>query len=231
MISAGTSGGCGDIVYSIPVMKKLDITRLHVKENWYKPGVSLYSVMKGLLESQGLEVVPTAGGYDFMEYEPGLKLDYDMDGFRQMPGRGHTHIMLNMLKHFGLAEDDWKQPWLEVPTAKGSEEYSLIHLTPRWRKNSKVDWAQVLTMIEGHVFFIGFEEEHKEFCRLYGDIGYLPTEDILQMAQLIKGCKALYCNQSVALALAQSMGKTYYLEVKPHKTNTLMRTANENILE
>jgi hypothetical protein len=231
MITAGTSGGCGDIVYSIPVMKKLGVERVYVKENWYSDGYSLHTAVKSLLESQGFEVLPTAGGYNFMQYEPGLKIDYDMDGFRQMRGRGHTHILLNMLKHFGLSEDNWTAPWLDVPTAKGSEDYTLIHLTPRWRNNSKVDWERVFMTIEGPVFFIGFQEEHAEFCRLYGHIEYIPTDDVYHMAQLIKGCKALYCNQSVALALAQGLSKPYHLEVKPHKTNTLMRTPNENILK
>src|SRR5687767_8259193 len=114
MITAGTSGGCGDIVYAIPVMKKLGVSRVYVKENWYKPPHhSLYSVMKDLLKMQGFEVLPTAGGYDPMNYEPGLKLDYDMDAFRQMRGRGKVHIMVNMYNYFGLTNNNWQVPWLQ----------------------------------------------------------------------------------------------------------------------
>jgi hypothetical protein len=234
MITAGTSGGCGDIVYAIPVMKKLGITLVYVKENWYRPPHhSLYSVMKPLLEMQGFEVLPTAGGYDPMQYEPSLKLDYDMDSFRLKRARGKVHIMVNMLNYFELPTNNWTKPWLKVDgdgAGLPSEAYSLIHLTPRWRENSRVDWERVFMKIDGPVFFIGFPEEHAEFCRLYGSIPLKPTDNILQMAQLIRDCRALYCNQSVALTIAQGLGKKYYLEVKPGKTNTLMYTKNENIL-
>lgn len=234
MITAGTSGGCGDIVYSIPVLKKLGVTRVYVKENWHRPPYhSLYSVTKDLLEMHGFEVMSTAGGFDLMQYEPDLKIDYDMDGFRLMRRRGKVHIMVNMLIYFGLSTRDWAWPWLTVTgnaTGKPAGDYSLIHLTARWRDNSRVNWERVFMKIDGPVYFIGFPEEHAEFCRLYGYIPYIPTDNILHMAQLIRDCQALYCNQSVALTLAQGLRKKYYLEVKPGKTNTLMYTKNENIL-
>jgi hypothetical protein len=234
MITAGTSGGCGDIVYAIPVMKKLGVTRVYVKENWYKPPhYSLYSVMKDLLIMQGFEVLPTVGGYDPMQYEPGLQVDYDIDRFRLMPGRGRVHIMLNMLKYFNLPTNDWNKPWLDVfgyVSGKPPEGYRLIHLTPRWREGSQVNWSEVLKSIDGPVFFIGFKEEHEEFCQQYGSIRYSFTENILHMAKLIRDCKALYCNQSVALTLAQGLGKKYFLAPKRNKTNTFLFTDKENIL-
>lgn len=234
IITAGSSGGCGDIVYSIPVMKKLRVNRVYIKENWYKhPHHSLYSVMKDLLQMQGFEVLPTAGGYDPMVYEPGLELDYDMDSFRMQKHRGQVQIMVNMFKAFGLTNNGWQLPWLKV-TGKTEHdlptEYSLIQLTPRWRVNSTVNWEKIYMKIDGPVFFIGFPEEHEDFCRRYGAIKYLPCENILQMAQLVRDCQALYCNQSIGLTLAQGLGKKYFLELKPGKTNTRMYTKNENIL-
>jgi hypothetical protein len=166
-------------------------------------------------------------------YEQGLQFDYDIDSFRQMRGRGRIHIMVNMLTRFGLSTSGWNKPWLEVTGAAPNTpacEYSLIQLTPRWREGSQVNWGKVFMSISGPVYFIGFPEEHAEFCQLYGQLSRLPTENILQMAQLIRDCKALYCNQSVGLTLAQGLGKTYHLEPKRNKTNTLLFTSNEHIL-
>lgn len=235
MITAGSSGGCGDLVYSIPVMKKLGVTRVYVKENFYRPPyISLYSVMKDLLEMQGFEVLPTSGGYDPLLYEPGLHIDYDMDRFRLVKGAGQVHIMVRMFQAFGLGANNWNKPWLHVDRirdCKPTGDYSLIHLTPRWRDNSRVNWDRVFMSIGGPVYFIGFQEEHADFCSKYGPIGYIVTENILQMAEVIQDCRALYCNQSVALTLAQGFGIPYYLELKPGKSNTLMYTKNENILQ
>lgn len=232
-MTAGTSGGCGDIIYSIPVMKKLGVTRIYVKENWYRPPYhSLYSVMRDLLKMHCFEVLPTPGGYDPMNYEPGLNLDFDMDRFRLQPKRGKNHIMVSMLTYFGLSNNGWQKPWLTITGESGKDlnSYNLINLTPRWRDNSRVNWRRIFENIKGPAYFIGFPEEHDAFCRLYGQIEHLPTDNILHMAQLIRDCQALYCNQSVALTIAQGLGKCYFLEVKPGKTNTLMYTHNENIL-
>lgn len=234
MITAASSGGCGDLVYAIPVMKKLGVTRVYVKENWYKPPFhSLYSVMKDLLEMQGFEVLPTAGGCDPMHYEQGLHVDYDMDKFRLMPKRGRYHIMVNMMRYFGVTNNDWQKPWLEIKGKMADKEecYNLVHVTSRWREGSRVNWKSILPTIPKPVYFIGFDNEWMDFTSAYGHIPYAPVSNILEMARLIRDCQTLYCNQSVALTIAQGLGKKYFLEVKPGKTNTLMHTPNENILK
>jgi hypothetical protein len=85
-------------------------------------------------------------------------------------------------------------------------------------------------MIE-HPVFIGFNNEYIDFCKEIGRmIDYIETEDIFEMAELIRNCKTLHCNQSVALTLAQGMGVDYWLERNPGRTNALFKTPNERIL-
>lgn len=232
MVTAGTSGGLGDIVYSIPVMKQLGVANVYVKESYYYPPYgNLYLAIKDLLVQCGFTVLPTSGKYPPHEYEPGVHIDLDMDEARKQPGRGRNHILISYLNTFNLAHTNWKSTWLDI---KGNndikEPYSLIHLTPRWRDNSPVDWSHVLHNIKGKVYFIGFQYEWLDFCTRYGNVEWYPLNNVLEMAIVIRDCQALYCNQSVSLALAQGMGKTYYLEKKPKKTNCLMYTQNENIL-
>jgi hypothetical protein len=232
---AATSGGLGDIVYSIPIMRELNVSTIYVKENWFlPPHHSLYSSIKTLLEYEGFVVLPTKGGYKESEYEPGLKFDYDLDSFRLMGGRGRVHIQTNLRKVFRLKEKPFK-PWLSVKPKKilgMPDEYSIIHLTDRWRVGSRVDWKKILNEAskERLVAFLGFQHEWVEFASNYGNLLWIPTDDILDMAEIIAGAYNIYCNQSVALTLAQGLGKTYYLDRKPGKTNTLMYTKNENLL-
>jgi hypothetical protein len=75
------------------------------------------------------------------------------------------------------------------------------------------------------------EAEYIAFKSKYGFLPYLKTDDMLDVALLVDDAQAVYCNQSSTLALAQSLGKTYYLEPKPQKTNCLLYTQNENILQ
>jgi len=232
MITAASSGGLGDIVFAIPIMRKLGVTDIYVKENYYFPPYgNLYTAIKTLLHQQGFNVHPTKGGDHPGIFDTELHIDYNLDESLSQRCRGTNHIIISYLNTFKLPHDNWKEPWLNISGARLVEEdYTLIHLTERWRRNSRVDWRKVLQGIEGKVYFTGFQHEWLDFCTKYGDVSWLPTQDILQMAILIRDCKVLYCNQSVSLALAQGMGKTYYMEQKPGRTNCLMRTKNENIL-
>jgi hypothetical protein len=232
MITAATSGLLGDIVFGIPAMKKLGVTHLYVKETcFYRKKISLLDKIKPLLEQCGFIVLPTSGEYPPHEYEPNLKFDYDLDAARLEPRRDKNHIIVSYLNCFGLDRRNWNRPFL---TVKGDNDikkpYSLINLTPRWREKSKVDWVDVYRQIEGDVYFIGLREEWEEFEEKYGLLPCIPTKDMLELAILIRDCDTLYCNQSVALALAQGMGKKYYCEFRPSKTNCRMNTQNEGVL-
>lgn len=232
MITAATSGGLGDIVYAIPVMRKLGVTDVYVKENYYFPPYgNLYLAIKTLLQQQGFNVHPTPGGEQPGIFEPGLQIDFNLDESLNQRCRGTNHIIISYLNTFKLPHDGWQEPWLKIECKRLIEEdYTLIHLTDRWRKYSRVDWRKVLQSITGPVYFTGFQHEWLDFCTKYGDVKWYPTTDILQMAILIRDCKALYCNQSVSLATCQGVRKKYFCDFKPGKTNCRMFTDNENVL-
>jgi len=228
---AATSGGLGDIVYSIPVMHRLGVKTVYVKESYYYPPYgNLYTAIKRLLESQGFECLPTSGDYPPFEFDPAIKFDYNMDLARRQPKRGLNHIIISYLNQFNLPHTGWNTPFLKLGSKGFAHTYSLIHRTPRWRKHSRVKWKEIIPRLESPVF-IGFRDEYKAFVEETGIfIPYMECTDILEMAYLIKDCKVLLCNQSVALTIAQGLGKEYYLERNPVKSNALFKTHNEHIL-
>lgn len=225
MITALSSGGLGDIVYSIPVMRELGVELLYVKQHYYRsPFTNLYEAIKSLVEFEGFkcQLYPDVPMYSYP-----VPANFDLDTFRKQPGRGRVFIQDNMRRRFQLQLKAYT-PWLSLPVTDG--DYSVIHLTDRWRGEKLVDWNKVLQRIEGKVYFIGLQHEWADFCYQYGNIEWYATSDVLEMAELIAGCKALYCNQSVSLTLAQGLGKSYFLEAKPGKTNTLINQPIEHLL-
>lgn len=238
MITALSSGGLGDIVYSIPIMRALNVQTLYVKKTHYLPQYgTLYSAICSLVQSQGFICHPYSD-LPLFQYDPTIPISFDIDRFRDQPNRGINHIMISMRRQFKLKNDDWKLPWLKIdgeftmPEGQAIEKpYSILHLTERWRGAKLVNWKKVLQGIDHKIYFTGFQHEWIDFCSHYCDIAWMPTDDILDMARLIKGAQSLYCNQSVALTLAQGMGKNYFLEKKPNKSNTLLFTENEHLLK
>lgn len=238
-----TSGSLGDIIYALPTIRALGGGTLYVKESYFWPPYgSLYTAIKDLMLQQDCidDVKPYPGSFPPFHYDPKIHIDYDLDLALNQPLRGRNHNIKSCLNAFGLSNNDWNKPFLKVEgpnrwTYKGHpfREYGLIQLTPRWRDHSQINWERVYMKmdVKGPVYFVGFQDEHLDFMDKYGYIVRLQTANILELAILIRDCKVFYGNQSVGVTIAQGLGKEYWLEQKPTKTNVLMYTPNENILK
>lgn len=235
-----TSGSLGDIIYALPTIRALGGGTLYVKESYFWPPYgNLFTAIKDLMFQQDCiqDVKPYPGNLPPFHYDSTIHIDYDLDLALNQPMRGRNHNIKSCLNAFGISNQDWDKPFLKVEgfnnwfAGQPLKEYSLIQLTPRWRDHSQINWERAYMKIPGYVYFVGFKDEHVDFMDKYGYIGHLETANILELAILIRDCQALYCNQSVGLTIAQGLGKKYWLEQKPTKTNVLMYTPNENILK
>lgn len=232
-------GKMGDVLFSLPAIKALDGGILYMPESTPDACDQLYSSMKDLLLLQPYlkEIMEYPSGYPYMKLAPGIPITHDLDIARLQPHRGLIHIVKRYLDTFNINLPNWKEPWLIVDGPLRTEEYVLINYTNRHvlnersGKHSRVDWKKVLNSIEEKVFFVGHEKEYQYFCELTGQIiDLLPTNSVLDLARIVRGSKKVYCNQSLVLALAQSLGKQYWVAPKPGKRNCLLETPNEHIL-
>lgn len=234
------NGKIGDIIFSLPAIRELGGGILYIPEDTPDECTGIYSALKDLLLLQPYiyEVREYPSGLTYMEQALGIHIDYDLDDARKQPAKGVIHIVKRYLDQFKISLPNWKEPWLVVddkPTGVVGP-YTLINFTGRHRENerqenSKVDWKRVMRSIKGSVLFVGHPREYALFCLTYGPGVYYHTKNMLEVARLVRDCNALYCNQSSALAIAQGLGKTYHLDVKPGKTNCLLYTQNEYILQ
>jgi hypothetical protein len=227
------SGSLGDVIYSLPTIQALGGGRLYIKRALFHDGYDQFDALHRLLIHQPYitEVLPYPAQYAQFEYDPDIHIDYDLDKARLQQNRGRIHIIKRHLDAMGAHKKNWQLPWLTVPDIDIKYPYYLIQLTPRYRLNSRVNWRHILEQLAGHaVYFVGFPEEWATFCRQWGSIPKLPVRDLWEFALAVKGCEAFLSNQSVGLVIAQAIGKKYYLERHPHRTNCLLYTPNENIL-
>jgi hypothetical protein len=229
--TARHSGKCGDILYCLPAAKALGVEVLYIPETTDQC-TGLLSNMRNLLLQQSfikeVREYPWLGGeYGKYNKDPLIHLDFDLDRHQEHLSRGGRNMLMRYADIFNVHVDQ-RQPWLTVEGPRLIEQdYNLISLTTRHRDNSCVNWKKVYDKIPKPVHFIGTVEEHEEFVSNYGEISRLCTADLLTFALYIKYCSALFCNQSAAVVIAQGLGKTYHLEVKPRKTNVLFYTPNE----
>jgi hypothetical protein len=233
------SGNSGDIIYSIPTINHLTNgekrASVFIKPAKYVYG-NQYDFVKDLLLMQigikeVLPFIPPDNNWAWHHW-PGLKQDYDLDAARHERNRGVVHIIKRYFDAFNIQKDH-REPFLFIDdNKKNAGKYALIHLTPRW-SGPLYRWDEILSIAKKRhesVFFIGFQSEWLDFCVKYGWIEHIETESLLDMARLIRDCEALYCNQGVALTIAQGLGKKYYLVKNGNKTNCHLGTKNENII-
>jgi hypothetical protein len=229
-----TSGGAGDVIISVPIMKLMGISTLYIKESYYPEGWgSMYTGLKELIELQGFRVLPTKDeGLGFDRFDPAISYDINMDAWRNCRGRGRDYIGLSMAKYWRVARRDHRAPWLTldtIPTDLTGQDYTVWFLSPRWRF-SDYDWKKGFESVKGNKIFIGFEQDWQAFCEEVGHIDYVFTKDFMEMVRIIRDCRALYCNQGPAVALAQGIGKDYYCAFKKQKTNVRLYTKWEHAL-
>jgi hypothetical protein len=232
------SGNLGDVVFSIPTIQYLSVNEgavVYVKAANYVFGNQYDAIKDLLLQQDGIKEVhpfyPSDGNWNYFNW-PGLKYDYDLDRARLQAMRGRIHIVKRYFDAFGIDEDH-RKPFLKIDEDyKRDEKFALIHLTDRWN-GLQYDWKKIYNEAKQRhekIYFIGFVGEHMEFTIRYGEIEHIITENLLEMARLVRDCEAIYCNQGVALTLAQGLGKEYYLVMNGMKTNCHLGTENEHLL-
>lgn len=220
-------GKMGDVIFSLPTIRELGGGILYLPERTPDGCSNLYSFMKSLLELQPYitEVKEYPSGLAYGELAPGINIDYDLDLARKQRMKGRVHIVKRYLDAFGVKLDNWKEPWLE-PLCFGYE-YDLFSWTPRYQNAVPLNWQPYVDKAKEPVF-IG---THEEFVLAPYEIEYgLTITSCRSLAHFIFNSRALYCTQSLPLAIAQALGKEYYLERYKDKTNCHMGTKNEHLL-
>jgi hypothetical protein len=207
LITFKCSASCGDIVYSLIAVKEL-CKRLNAKAVYYiyhndpvystKRSVNTYKMLKRLLEHQSY--IESCREYD------GGRVDYDLDLFRKSKRSfANNPLPLRFFDAVGLAEfEGWQEPWLEKPSYSIHSPVNYLNVTERYN-DYDVDFREVLPL--ENAYFLGTEKEHEKFVEYPR---YL-TDDLYQCAQFLASAKALYCNQSALLTIAQGMGVQVYL--------------------
>lgn len=233
------SGTLGDLIYSLPIVKKLgggefkvainNIEDCVAKYSWGNPDwakvdpahvgrfkESDYLKLKPLLERQSYIQAAT------MWHKGDPDADVDLDHFRSVQFRTFEgNYVEGYHKAFNLpfTEADYEETWLEAdpnPVAPivvyRSARYNDADGIAKWREIVKdVDLAANGT-------FVGVESERQDFIRDIGvDVPLCPIRNFLDLANVIAGAELVLCNQSFTYSLAMGLGKDTVLETMKMK--------------
>ncbi len=214
------SGHCGDIIFSLPVIKELSKTHecnLYIRVNkkmslpYLKhPGKNVYiddrmlNIFLPLLKTQ--KFIHSVKKYDNEE------IDINFDLFRELP----VNILFNQPRwffHVSGVQVDLSEPYLDVDPHKKIIDKIVIHRTFRYR-NQFINYKFLKKY--KNLVFIGLKDEFEDLKKDVKNLIFYNCEDFLEMAQIIKASKFFIGNQSIAYPMAEAMKVPRILEGCPY---------------
>lgn len=215
-------GDIGDIIYCLPSIYSLKITRLALnpaRAMGTNFGINSYNAIKPLLESQGFEVV---------QYSDEVHIDYYLDSFRRsLIDLQSMHLSLSQAKSL-QTEVNLSDPYLFVPKA---DKYYDIIINKTTRYNGGMNYEAILRPFKNRnlrIAFIGYEQEYYKFAQSFNqfDIDYIPTTNLLEAMEVINVSKVFIGNQSSLFAIAEGLKTNRILEVCKTSNNSMPQTSN-----
>jgi hypothetical protein len=229
------SGTLGDIVYALPLVKHLGGGEFYLHMNqidWV--GAHYYGSKpnpfhQGRMNDRDFEFMKSfflAQDYitRFEKLDPSTtEITHNLDQFR-VPFVGHPGNYVDIYcSVFGITDFVQRTvirttPWLTVPqVTKVEGKRWVINRTERWvSADRNPNWDNLKNQgVDREGVFVGLPEEHRAFEQATGwRIDYLPTKDMLELAQVIAGADTFIGNQSVALSIAIGLGVPYGCEAR-----------------
>lgn len=227
------SGNLGDIIYALPTIIALDGGVLYLATGDYKPSIrsdapkpSPFSYISAI---QMIALLKNQPYLKDVKIYSGESVDYDLDQFREHAFSdgflSEDHLAEWHLKIFDVHFDLCNR-WLYNISPTHINDI-IITYSLRSVDNAKLFNWKVLGDYESKCSFIGFKDEYFEFKKRTGlNIEYWQVNNILEMAQAIKGSKLLVSNQTLGFALAEAMKHPRILDVLYFKSNSLPQLRN-----
>lgn len=212
------TGDIGDIIASLPAVRELGggdyiigFREGNCRESMFG---ARFNAIRPLLEAQSY--------IKSVKWDSNAKdITYDFSAFRQSHIRGED-LATWQARHIGVLID--LDPWLRVEPSKKSKGKTIIARSSRYH-NPAFAWKQALKGRD--CLFVGLESEHAAFeLEFKAKVTYAPTEDLLELAQLIAGAELFIGNQSCPFWIAAGLGVSLMQETWQHDPNSIIEREN-----
>lgn len=211
------SGHCGDLIYSLPLIKKLSKTHkcnlligLNKKlvGDYYKHPAKdvfiderMYNLVLPLLKNQKF--------INEVKKKTDELADINLDLFRDFP----FSLSFNSLKWYShIAGEilDLKETFLE--STEHSKIKNKIVIVRSFRARNHLINYNFLNNYDEDYIFIGLKNEFDDLKKEVSRLIFYETRDFFEMAQIIKSSKFFIGNQSLAFSIAEGLKVPRLLE-------------------
>lgn len=197
------AGDLGDLCVAIPTILHKGIRcNICLIDNGQTKGIlNRAHIIRPLLESQPI--------IDSVRPWRNERVDWASEGFRpkwhdSIKNLAECHAQHALDTGFIDSLPDFSVPWLTVDADTGYAERVILNRSARYQ-NVSFPWKAVVKHYGPRCLFIGVPEEHRDFCRQFGNVEYRPTKDMLEVAKIIAGSALIIANQSACMTIAEGL--------------------------
>lgn len=138
---------------------------------------------------------------------------FNYNSFRDNFGDPIQHSQLNIVgEHCRVMDVDRRcveRQWLFVKPRRVAKV--VMARTPRMQ-SPLFPWSKLLVKYGNDAVFVGLEEEHEDFCKLFGHVRHQKVTDALELASIIGGADLYIGNWSLHHAIAEALKKPMLVE-------------------
>lgn len=189
------SGDRGDCLYALPIIRDNPGALYVANKPWTRPITPWIETARTLIEAQGYVTS--------LEVHAGQRINHDFSTFRRI-GHFQGRTICELQSTWTKLPCDQNKPWLSVEPSKETAGKIVVNRTERYN-NEFFPWKSLVETFSSDMVFIGLPHEHDRFCKMYGTVAYLPTNDLYEAASAIAGSELYIANQSSCYALCEGL--------------------------
>jgi hypothetical protein len=229
MVKIIHSGNAGDLIYSLPAMRKAseikgENVHLYLHINVAAKYGSLQHPMGNVQMNRKMAemLIPLLMSTDFIDQceitEEPQQVDYNFDLFRKFHNYS-GHISQWYFHIYPELTCDLSKP-IAFDLAPSPEAFDIVlNRTARYH-NPTFDYT-ALRQYQDRITFVGLPEEFRVISAKLPNIKHYPVQNFYELAQVISGCNLFIGNQSMAFAIAEQMKHPRVLEICPTAHNVI----------
>jgi len=223
------SGNAGDLIYSLPAMRKAaelkgEKVHLYLHINVAAKYGNMAHPMGNVQMTRKMAemLIPLLMATDFIgkceTTEQSQQVDYNFDLFRKF--HNYTgHISQWYFHIYPELTCDLSVP-VNFDLKPGNVAFDIVlNRTARYH-NPTFDYS-ILKPYQDRITFVGLPDEFRVITAKLPNIKHYHIDDFYQLAQVIKGCNLFIGNQSMAFAIAEQMKHPRILEICPTAHNVI----------
>lgn len=225
------SGNLGDIIYSLPSVKKVGCDKFVVVYNKpinYMASIGSSHPMGDVFLKEGtaklicefLKTQSYIKEVELVQFGKKVDIDYDLDKIREIPINMVGGNIAKWYNHVTSIFPNIDEPWIEAEPNEKYNDVIIINRTPRYQSQF-IDYSILDKIGMDNIVFFGLEMEYLTLKQSIPELVHVRYTKLEDYVKAIAGCKAFIGNGSFFYSIAEGLKVKRAIETSQSAPNCI----------